>query len=135
MQAVIEYDNKDIGVVVGLQGFGREIAERVLDDVPREMISAEISPEKPFRVIGTNIDNGLNGFFVRSFATWEEAEEHVASWPDEEFTPSMIVEASRRWGATHPTRATSSSRSGTDGRSPTSWTPPSLRCRWSWPSI
>lgn len=46
---------------------------RVLDDIPRELITAEMSPEKPFRVIGTCLDNGLDGFFVRSFATCDEA--------------------------------------------------------------
>lgn len=35
------------------------------------------SRARPFRVIGTCLDNGLDGFFVRSFATREEAEEHV----------------------------------------------------------
>lgn len=46
---------------------------RVLDDIPRELITADICPERPFRVIGTCLDNGLDGFFVRSFATCDEA--------------------------------------------------------------
>lgn len=61
--------------------------------IPGEVISARILPDMPFRVIGCCLANGY-GFWIDSFASRKEAEQNIQSWPEGEFSLSLIVEAS-----------------------------------------
>ena len=61
--------------------------------IPGEVISARILPDRPFRVVGCCLANGY-GFWVDSFASRKEAEQEIESWPEGEFSLSLIVEAS-----------------------------------------
>ena len=48
MQAVIEYWNGELETLVGLQGFGREIAERILDEYDIVRMWFVLDGEDPF---------------------------------------------------------------------------------------